>query len=81
NYRANDAGNTQDSQEHHDPSIFRVRRFEMMKYSFNAGDEYVTIKEHEHLDHSRTNIDAYQAYQELFRIMDEGWLVTKAKEE
>ncbi|GJT20299.1 hypothetical protein Tco_0890236 [Tanacetum coccineum] len=67
--------------EHHDPSIFRVRRFEMMKYSFNADDEYVTIKEHEHLDHSRTNIDAYQAYQELFRIMDEGWLVTKAKEE
>ncbi|GJU49251.1 hypothetical protein Tco_1218806 [Tanacetum coccineum] len=94
NYGANNAGDTQDSQEQmkehkrnkhtlsskptHDPSICRVRRFEMMKYSFNADDEYVPIKEHEHFDHSRTNIDEYQ---ELFRIMDEGWLVTKAKDE
>ncbi|GKB92009.1 hypothetical protein Tco_0964281 [Tanacetum coccineum] len=85
NYGANDAGNTQDSQEHkkehHDPSICRVRRFEMMKYSFDADDEYVAIKEHELFDHSRTNIDACQAYRELFCIMDEGWLVTKAKKE
>ncbi|GKF63869.1 hypothetical protein Tco_0187317, partial [Tanacetum coccineum] len=57
-----------------------VRRFEMKKYSFNADDEYVAIKEHEHSDHSRTNVDARQAYRELFRIMDEGWPVTKTKE-
>ncbi|GJU46932.1 hypothetical protein Tco_1204198 [Tanacetum coccineum] len=85
NYGANDVGNTQDSlehkKEHHDPLIYRVKRFKMMKYSFNADDEYVAIKEHEQFDHPRTNIDAYQAYQELFCIMDEGWLVTKAKEE
>ncbi|GJU70144.1 hypothetical protein Tco_1256403 [Tanacetum coccineum] len=85
NYGANNAGNTQDNQEHkkehHDPSICRVRRFEMIKYSFDAVDEYVVIKEHEHSDHSRTNIDACQAYRELFCIMDEGWLVTKAMEE
>ncbi|GJW36963.1 hypothetical protein Tco_0059883 [Tanacetum coccineum] len=85
NYGANNAGDTQDSQEHkkehHDPSICRVGRFEMMKYSFDADDEYVAIEEHEHFDHSRTNIDACQAYRELFCIMDEGWLVTKAKEE
>ncbi|GJT35141.1 hypothetical protein Tco_0925560 [Tanacetum coccineum] len=85
NYGANNARDTQDSQEHkkehHDPSICQVRRFEMMKYSFDANDEYVTIKEHEHFDHSRTNIDACQAYRECFRIMDEGWLMTKAKEE
>ncbi|GJT82225.1 hypothetical protein Tco_1056567 [Tanacetum coccineum] len=37
--------------------------------------------ERQHSDHSRTNVDACQAYRELFRIMDEGWLVTKAKEE
>ncbi|GJX53517.1 hypothetical protein Tco_0281886 [Tanacetum coccineum] len=83
--RANNAGNTQDNQEHkkehHDPSICRVKRFEMIKYSFDAVDEYVVIKEHEHSDHSRTNIDACQAYRELFCIMDEGWLVTKAMEE
>nr|GEU38259.1 cell cycle checkpoint control protein RAD9A isoform X1 [Tanacetum cinerariifolium] len=43
NYGANDVGDTQDSQEHkkehHDPSICRVRRFEMMKYSFDADDK------------------------------------------
>ncbi|GJS48869.1 hypothetical protein Tco_0598990 [Tanacetum coccineum] len=94
--RANNAGDTQDSQgnknehegnEHtlsskptYDPSVFRVRR-EIIKYSFDANDEYVAIKEHEYFDHSRTNIDTCQAYRELFRIMDEGWLVTKAKEE
>nr|GEV23364.1 hypothetical protein [Tanacetum cinerariifolium] len=85
NYKANNVGNTQDSQEHnkecHDPSICQVRRFDMMKYSFDADDEYVFIKEHEHSDHSRTKIDACQAYQELFCIMDEGWLVTGAKDE
>ncbi|GKE00597.1 hypothetical protein Tco_1388580, partial [Tanacetum coccineum] len=85
NYRANNAGSTQDNQEykkeHHDLSICNIRRFEMIKYSFDADDEYVAIKEHEHLDHLRTNIDACQDYRELFRIMDEGWLVTKAKEE
>ncbi|GJU00854.1 hypothetical protein Tco_1111192 [Tanacetum coccineum] len=85
NYGANNVGNTQDNQkhkkEHHDPSICHVRIFEMIEYSFDADDEYVSIKEHEHFDYSRTNIDACQAYRELFRIMDEGWLVTKAEEE
>ncbi|GJR55160.1 hypothetical protein Tco_1405681 [Tanacetum coccineum] len=73
NYRTNNAGNTQDNKkEHHDPSTCNVRRFKMIKYSFDADEEYVAIKEHEHLDHSRTNIDACQAYQEFFCIMDEG---------
>ncbi|GJW65364.1 hypothetical protein Tco_0117248 [Tanacetum coccineum] len=78
NYRANNAGDTQDCQEHkkehegnkhivsskptHDPSICQVRRFEMIKYSFDADDKYVAIKEHEHFNHSRNNIDACQAY-------------------
>ncbi|GJX46472.1 hypothetical protein Tco_0271662 [Tanacetum coccineum] len=81
NYGANNAGNTQDNQEHkkehHDPSTCHVRRFEMIKYSFDAGDEYVAIKEHECSDHSKTNIDACQAYREIFCIMDKGWLVMK----
>ncbi|GKD78780.1 hypothetical protein Tco_1341401 [Tanacetum coccineum] len=67
------SGNAQDNKKkHHDPSICNIRRFEMMKYSLDADDEYVAIKEHEHYEHSRTNIDACQAYRELFRIMDEG---------
>ncbi|GJV50428.1 hypothetical protein Tco_1440640 [Tanacetum coccineum] len=81
NYGADNAGNTQDNQEHHDPSTCRVRRFEMIKYSFDAEDEYVAIKEHGCSDHSKTNIDTCQAYRELFHIMDEGWLVTKACDE
>ncbi|GJW54092.1 hypothetical protein Tco_0098177, partial [Tanacetum coccineum] len=94
NYRANNIGDTQECQEHkkehkgnkhtessksaHDPSKCQVRRFEMIKYSFDANDEYVAIKEHECSDHSSTNTDACQAYRELFCIMYEGWLVTKA---
>ncbi|GJS00175.1 hypothetical protein Tco_0316683 [Tanacetum coccineum] len=85
NYGADNAGYTQDNQEHkkehHYPSTCRVRRFEMIKYSFDVEDEYVAIKEHECFDHSKTNIDTCQAYRELFRIMDEGWLVTKAYDE
>ncbi|GJR55716.1 hypothetical protein Tco_1406237 [Tanacetum coccineum] len=64
NYESNNAGNIQDNmKEHHDPSIYKIRRFEMMKYLFDADDEYVAIKEREHSDHSRTNVDACQAYQ------------------
>ncbi|GKA66858.1 hypothetical protein Tco_0766666 [Tanacetum coccineum] len=82
NYEANNAGKTQDNKkEHYDPSICNIIRFKMMKYSFDADDEYVGIKEREHSDHSRTNVDACQAYQKLFCIMDERWLVTKSKEE
>ncbi|GJR60034.1 hypothetical protein Tco_1502196 [Tanacetum coccineum] len=77
-YGADNAGYAQDNQEHkmeqHDPSTCRVRRFENIKYSFDAEDEYVSIKKHQFSDHSETNINTCQAYRELFRIMDEGWL-------
>ncbi|GKA30745.1 hypothetical protein Tco_0717050 [Tanacetum coccineum] len=85
NYGAENAGYTQDNldhkKEHHDPSTCHVRRFKMIKYSFDAEDEFVAIKEHECSDHSKTNIDICQAYRELFCIMDEGWIVTKACDE
>ncbi|GJS06280.1 hypothetical protein Tco_0363076 [Tanacetum coccineum] len=42
----------------HEPSACNVRRFEMIKYSFNADEEYVAVKELEYINHSRTNIDA-----------------------
>ncbi|GKA28292.1 hypothetical protein Tco_0714460 [Tanacetum coccineum] len=85
NYGADNTGYTQDylehKKEHHDPSTCHVRRFEMIKYSLDADDEYVAIKENKCSEHSETNFDTCQAYQELFRIMDEGWLVTKACDE
>ncbi|GKF84259.1 hypothetical protein Tco_0249157, partial [Tanacetum coccineum] len=50
-------------------------------YTQDNQEEYVAIKEHESSDHSNTNIDTCQAYRELFLIIDEGWLVTKACDE
>ncbi|GJX42282.1 hypothetical protein Tco_0257272 [Tanacetum coccineum] len=60
---------------------WKIRRFEMTKYSFEADEEYVAIKELEHINHSETNMDAQYAYRELFNKMDDGWLVTRAVEE
>ncbi|GJZ70185.1 hypothetical protein Tco_0633735 [Tanacetum coccineum] len=39
----------------------------------------VAVKEDEYKDLGRTNDDACRAYQEIFRIMDEGWMVTRAE--
>ncbi|GKA61541.1 hypothetical protein Tco_0760948 [Tanacetum coccineum] len=57
----------------------KIRRFEMMKYSFGHDEECVPIKECEYDDLTQTNEDACQAYQEIFRSMDEGWVVIRAE--
>ncbi|GKB39158.1 hypothetical protein Tco_0884100 [Tanacetum coccineum] len=49
NYVMNNIGNIQEGQWHmenltHEPSACKIRRFEMMKYSFEADEEYVAIK-------------------------------------
>ncbi|GJU85292.1 hypothetical protein Tco_1292838 [Tanacetum coccineum] len=49
------------------------KRFEMMKYSFDDDEEYITIKESEHLKHSKDCLDAYR---ELLRLINEGWVMT-----
>nr|GEV81622.1 hypothetical protein [Tanacetum cinerariifolium] len=80
NYDTSNAGNTHDKQGHeecvddptHEPSVCKIRRFEMMKYSFNVNEEYIALKESEYLNHSKDNLDAYR---ELLRIIDEGWVV------
>ncbi|GJT92848.1 hypothetical protein Tco_1081693 [Tanacetum coccineum] len=56
----------------------KVRRFEMMKYSFNDDEEYITIKEFEYLNHSK---DSLGAYQELLRLIDDGWVVMTPDDE
>ncbi|GKD19979.1 hypothetical protein Tco_1221682, partial [Tanacetum coccineum] len=48
--------------------------FKMIKYSFGQDEEYVAIKEDEYDDLARTNDDACRAYQEIFRMIDEGWM-------
>ncbi|GJT13222.1 retrovirus-related pol polyprotein from transposon TNT 1-94 [Tanacetum coccineum] len=61
-----------------EPSVYKIRRFEMMKYSFNADEEYISIKESEYLNHSKDNLDAYR---ELLHIIDEGWVMATPDEE
>ncbi|GJU27296.1 hypothetical protein Tco_1165917 [Tanacetum coccineum] len=71
-YEANNIGCTQENQGHEgnpipEPSNCKVRRFEMMKYSFDDDEEYITIKESEYLKHSKDSLDAYR---ELLRLKD-----------
>ncbi|GJU51721.1 hypothetical protein Tco_1221276 [Tanacetum coccineum] len=60
-------------------SVCTVRRFEMIKYSFGQDEEYVAIKEDEYEDLTSTSEDACRAYQEIFRMIDEGWMATRAE--
>ncbi|GJX01540.1 hypothetical protein Tco_0185453 [Tanacetum coccineum] len=60
----------------HERTVCYIRRFEMIKYSFKDDEEYVAIKENKYDDLMNTSKEAIHAYQEIFRIMDEGWMVT-----
>ncbi|GJT28011.1 retrovirus-related pol polyprotein from transposon TNT 1-94 [Tanacetum coccineum] len=65
----------------HELPVCNIRRFEMIKYSFGDDEEYVAIKEDEYEDLTSTSKDACQAYQEIFRMMDEGWMTLAVKAE
>ncbi|GKB80167.1 hypothetical protein Tco_0947062 [Tanacetum coccineum] len=56
-----------------------IRRYKMIKYSFNNDQQYVAVKEDEYDDLTITREEACRAYQEIFRMMDEGWMVTRAE--
>ncbi|GKD17615.1 hypothetical protein Tco_1206773, partial [Tanacetum coccineum] len=58
----------------HELPVCTVRRFEMIKYSFGQDEEYVAVKEDEYKDLTSTSEDSCRAYQEIFRMMDEGWM-------
>ncbi|GJV39732.1 hypothetical protein Tco_1418172 [Tanacetum coccineum] len=55
--------------------VCNMRRFKMIKYSFRQDEEYVAVKEDEYDDLVRTSEDACRAYQEIFRMLDEGWML------
>ncbi|GJT79266.1 hypothetical protein Tco_1053608 [Tanacetum coccineum] len=57
----------------HERPVCNIRRFEMIKYSFRQDEEYVAVKENEYDDLKSTSEDACRTYQEIFRMMDEGW--------
>ncbi|GJX41022.1 hypothetical protein Tco_0256012 [Tanacetum coccineum] len=59
--------------------VCNIRRCMMIKYSFNNDEEYVAVKEEEYDDLTILREEACRAYQEIFWIMDEGWMVTKAE--
>nr|GEU52672.1 hypothetical protein [Tanacetum cinerariifolium] len=69
-----DTSNTQDNQRHEErrddptlePLVCKIKRFKVMKYSFNADEEYIAIKESEYLNHLKDNLDAYR---ELLRTI------------
>nr|GEV79932.1 hypothetical protein [Tanacetum cinerariifolium] len=63
------------SNETHEFPVCNIRRFEMIKYSFGDDEEYVAVKEDEYNDLTSTSKDACRAYQEIFRMMDEGWML------
>ncbi|GJV09411.1 hypothetical protein Tco_1347067 [Tanacetum coccineum] len=65
--------------EIHELPVCNIRRYMMIKYSFNDDEEYVAVKEDEYDDLTVTRKEACRAYQEIFRIMDEGWKVTRTK--
>ncbi|GKB88353.1 hypothetical protein Tco_0960625, partial [Tanacetum coccineum] len=65
--------------EVHEQPVCNIRRYMMIKYSFNDDEEYVAVKEDEYDDLTVTRKEACRAYQEIFQIMDEGWMVTRAE--
>ncbi|GJT92621.1 hypothetical protein Tco_1081466 [Tanacetum coccineum] len=65
--------------EVHELPVCNIRKYMMIKYSFNNEEEYVAVKEDEYDDLTITRKEACRAYQEIFRIMDEGWMVTRAE--
>ncbi|GKC60247.1 hypothetical protein Tco_1087845 [Tanacetum coccineum] len=67
------------SNETHELSVCAMRRFKTIKYSFGDDEEYVAVKEDEYDDLTSTSKDACRAYQKIFRMMDEGWMVTRAE--
>ncbi|GJR05886.1 hypothetical protein Tco_0528870 [Tanacetum coccineum] len=63
----------------HELPVCTIRRFKMIKYSFGHDEVNMTIKEDEYEGLTNTSKGAIHAYQEIFRMMDEGWMVTRAE--
>ncbi|GJX53453.1 hypothetical protein Tco_1537222 [Tanacetum coccineum] len=56
----------------HELPVCNIRKYMMIKYSFNNEEEYVAVKEDEYDDLMITRQEACRAYQEIFRKMDKG---------
>ncbi|GJX86930.1 hypothetical protein Tco_0337704 [Tanacetum coccineum] len=58
--------------EVHEPLVCTIQRFEMIKYSFGQGEEYVAIKEDYDI-WERNEYNMSIIYQDIFKKKDEGW--------
>ncbi|GKA91797.1 auxin efflux carrier, partial [Tanacetum coccineum] len=80
NGKASNNSDVQEKEEEHkercdyNVPVCKIRRFEMIKYSFGQDEEYVAIKECEYDDLIKTNEVACRTFQEIFHSMDEGWV-------
>ncbi|GKB73310.1 hypothetical protein Tco_0934722 [Tanacetum coccineum] len=57
--------------ETHEVLVCQIKRYKMIKYSFNDEEEYVAVKEDEYDDLIITSEEVCRAYQEIFQMMDE----------
>ncbi|GJS17957.1 hypothetical protein Tco_0412429 [Tanacetum coccineum] len=63
---SNNASDTRDTKkERHDPSVFNIRRFDMVMYSFKDNEKYVGIKENEYNNLTNTSKDTCRAPRNL----------------
>ncbi|GKB37402.1 hypothetical protein Tco_0882344 [Tanacetum coccineum] len=60
-------------------AVCLIKRYVMIKYSFWDDKKYVAIREDEYNDLTIRNKEACQAYQEIFRMMDNRWTVTRTE--
>ncbi|GJR11098.1 hypothetical protein Tco_0793750 [Tanacetum coccineum] len=60
--------------------VCQIKRYKLIKYSFNDEEEYGAVKEDEYDDLTITSNEACRAYQEIFRMIDEGWKDLGSKE-
>ncbi|GJT55936.1 hypothetical protein Tco_0990990 [Tanacetum coccineum] len=60
-------------------SVCQIKRYKMIKYSVKDEEECVVVKEDEYDDLIITSEEVCRAYQEIFQIMDEGWMVTRTE--
>ncbi|GJT82460.1 hypothetical protein Tco_1056802 [Tanacetum coccineum] len=79
-YHTNEEGEQDDEDRcellgnpHQESPVCKIRRFEMIKYSFGQAEKYIAIKECEYNNLTRTEDDVCHGYQEIFHIIDEGF--------
>ncbi|GKD17142.1 hypothetical protein Tco_1206300, partial [Tanacetum coccineum] len=59
--------------------VCQIKRYKMIKYSFNDEEEHVFVKEDEYNNLTIISYEACRAYQEIIRMIDKGWMVTRTE--